>query len=88
MFKQHSWKWLLDHSASKDVEALRIQGFGAVAVLPYFFLSTVHKDAEDRTVTLSVAAKKEGKLIVFHRGVTVRIAPYTKQMVKELAIHE
>lgn len=74
----HTWAWLLDRSMAKDVDLLRSKGFGACAVVPYFYLGAHEK--------IKGNVKKERKLIAFNRGSHVRVMTYSHDVAQALGI--
>lgn len=88
MLRPHSWEWMLGHSSSSEVMALRSGGFDHVKVMPYFYNSIRHDQSDGSIRYLSTPAKKEGKIIAINRGQNVRVMPYSKEAVKFMGITE
>ncbi len=77
--RAHSWEWMLDHSESKSIDALRNGGYDTVMVMPYFYNSVLHSNDDGSIRYVRTPAKKEGKIIAINRGSNVRVMPYSKE---------
>ena len=61
--KIHGWLWLNNHSRCSVVEHFKGKGFGAIAILPYFFEQNGRRNAS--------------KKVVIHCGSKIRVISYT-----------
>lgn len=74
MIKAHTWKWLLDHSYASDVEKLKSDGFGAVHIVRYRYMSAGNVENNDK------------RIFAFNRGANVRTLHYSDNMAKSLGL--
>ncbi len=84
--RAHSWEWMLDHSDSISVDALRNGGFDTVKVMPYYYNSIRHDQLDGSIRHIRTPAKKEGRIIAINRGQNIRILPYSKQACEFMGI--